>query len=128
MVDRQTLSALRLGGLVAAARKDLPTGPLPMPGLPSSVHGYHAHPAAWHQARPAYLDLRDVPCAYIEQEHLLVRDGTAAQCEPEDRVEDGTRHQGNDGRPDRRAAAAGGHRRGGRGVCRGISEISVRSL
>ena len=97
MVDRQALSALRVGGLVGAARKGLPPGALPVQGLSSPVHGHYADPDARHKARPAYLDLRDVPGAHIEQGHLLGRNGTVAWGEPEDRVEDGARHQGTNG-------------------------------
>jgi hypothetical protein len=66
LVDWQALSALRLSGLFDTARPDLPARSLSMPGLPSPVHGHHAHPDARHEARLAYLDLRDVPGAHIE--------------------------------------------------------------
>jgi len=98
MVNWPTLSALRVGGFVGVTWKDLPPGALPMPRLPSPVHGHHADSNAWHQARLAYLDFRDVFGADIEQGHLFGRDGTNAWREPEDRMEDGARHQGNDGR------------------------------
>lgn len=53
--SRAGIEAPALGG---AARPDLPRGALPVPGLPSPVHGHHAHPM--HGTK---LDLRIWICA-----------------------------------------------------------------